>query len=116
MSGRGRDGSSVPSGHNDERGRDCVGAILTPEDIELYWRVKNNPYRRNRLSFEKAIIFCDTVQHELAKLDGRSQFILQAKAAGYGEQTMAQMCGVSLRTMSRWMQEFEYGRGNVGAA
>lgn len=90
--------------------------MLTPEDIEMYWRVKNNPYRRNGMRFEQAIVFCDEVQHELAKLDGRAQFILQAKAAGYGETAMAEMCGVSVRTMSRWVQEFNVQRWDVGGA
>ncbi len=80
--------------------------MLLPADVEQYWRIRNNPFHRDGFRMEDAIVYCDEIRHELARLDERSQFILQAEAAGFTQREMAAICGVPWRTMVRWIAKF----------
>jgi len=70
---------------------------------ETYW---HNPYFRHGMHAEKTLVQVLDIRQELSRLDERTQFILQCQAAGLSQRSMAEMCGVSLRTMVRWMTEF----------
>lgn len=75
--------------------------MLRTEDIEIYWRVRNNPYRRNGMRLEDAIIFCDLVDHAMKALTEREQMVLRYYAAGYTANEVAAEMGLSLRTVTR---------------
>jgi DNA-directed RNA polymerase specialized sigma24 family protein len=80
--------------------------MLMPAEVafaQAYWQ---NPYFRHGQHAEATLIEALEIRQELSRLDARSQFILQAKAADFNQRDMAEMCGVSLRTMVRWMTEF----------
>lgn len=68
-----------------------------------YW---SNPFFKHGMHAEATLLQALDIRQELAKLDKRTQFILQAQAFGFDRREMARMCGVSERTMVRWVAEF----------
>lgn len=84
--------------------------MLMPGDVELYWRIRNDPYRCNGVKREEAMVYCIDLRRELESLDSRTQFILQAEAAGFTSDEMAKICMVSSRTMDRWLATYRSQR------
>ncbi len=75
--------------------------MLTPVDVERCWRIRNNPYRRNGMTLEAAILYCDEIESHMRRLTTRERAIVQCFAAGYKAREMPAICGISLRTIMR---------------
>lgn len=84
--------------------------MLMPAEVafaETYWQ---NPYFQHGMHVEATLIEALDIRQELSRLDEKQRFILQAQAAGCNQRDMARLCGVSERTMVRWMAEFTDAR------
>lgn len=79
--------------------------MLMPAEVaavESYWQ---NPYFKHGMHAEETLLLALEIRQELSRLDSRTQFILQAQAAGFTSREMASLLGVSPRTMARRVAE-----------
>lgn len=77
--------------------------MLTPAHVELYCRVRSDPFRRAGFRIDEAVIFCERVERGLAKLDDIGQLAVVLQGMGYTQAEIAERAGISLRTASRRM-------------
>lgn len=71
--------------------------MLTPVDIERYWRIGHNPYTRCGMALEDAMVYRDEVRVALGRLSVQERHVMQYLAAGYAAHEM----GISRRTVCR---------------
>lgn len=75
--------------------------MLTPEHIELYCRIKSDPFRHAGLRIDAAVIFCEIVEQRLAKLDVMDRVAIVLRACGYSQREIADQTGQSVGGLFR---------------
>ena len=68
-------------------------------------KVTANPFHRQGLRMEEALIFRDTVRHELSRLTAPVRHAVLLMAEGYTAYDAARIAGLSPRTLVRHLDE-----------
>lgn len=79
--------------------------MLTPSHIEMYCRIKSDPFRLAGFRVDGALIFCEQVEQRLSKLDGYDALVLVMQGCGYSQKEIAKMANLSLSTVVRRCRE-----------
>lgn len=75
--------------------------MLTPAHVELYCKIKSDPFRHAGFRVDSALIFCQQVEARLDRFSECTRRLILLRGMGYTQSEIAMLNGFSVRRVVR---------------